>query len=84
MDMLTSMNKAIDYMEEHMGSRKEENRQMIIVNHGNVPADAELTVKMIRDRFGFENIMVGNVGSMIGAHTGPSIVVIAFLGEERS
>ena len=78
-----SLEYLVDYMEERMGSRKEENRQMVIVNHGNAPADAELTAKMIRDRFGFENIMVGNVGSMIGVHTGPSIVVVAFLGEER-
>lgn len=78
-----SLEHLVDYMEERMGSRREENRQMIIVNHGNVPADADLTVRMIRERFGFENVMVGNVGPMIGTHTGPSIVVIAFLGEER-
>ena len=79
-----SLEYLTDYMEAHMGSRREENRQIIIVNHGNVPEDAELTSNMIRGRFGFENIMIGNVGPMIGTHTGPSIVVVAFLGEERS
>ena len=71
-------------MDEHMGSRKDDNKKIIVVNHGNVPEDADYTVKKIRERFGFENIMVGNVGPMIGTHTGPSIVVVAFLGEERS
>lgn len=79
-----SLEYIVEYMDEHMGSRREENRQMIIINHGNVLADAELTAKMIRDRLGFENIMIGNVGPMIGVHTGPSIVVAAFLGDERS
>ena len=79
-----SLEYLTDYMDAHMGSRREENRQIIVVNHGNVPEDAELTVNMIRERFGFENIMIGNVGPMIGTHTGPSIVVVAFLGEERS
>lgn len=74
----------VDYMEEHMGSRRDENRQMVMVNHGHVPEDAAFTADLIRKRFGFENIMISNVGPMIGTHTGPSIVVVAFLGEERS
>ncbi len=74
----------VDYMEEHMGSRRDENRQMVMVNHGHVPEDAAFTADLIRKRFGFDNIMISNVGPMIGTHTGPSIVVVAFLGEERS
>ena len=79
-----SLDYLVDYMDEHMGSRKDDNKKIIVVNHGNVPEDADYTVKKIRERFGFENIMVGNVGPMIGTHTGPSIVVVAFLGDERS
>ena len=73
-----------DYMEEHMGKYRDQNRTMVMVNHGHVPEDAKYTADLIRERFGFENIMISNVGPMIGTHTGPSIVVVAFLGEERS
>lgn len=79
-----SLDYLTDYMEEHMGSYRDANRTMIIVNHGHVAEDAEYTASAIRERFGFENIMIGNVGPMIGTHTGPSIVVVAFLGEDRS
>ena len=79
-----SLEYLADYMDEHMGSRREENKELVIVHHGDVPDDAAFTVDLIRRRFGFENIMLGNVGPMIGAHTGPSIVVAAFLGDERS
>ena len=72
-----------DYMEQHMGSYRERNRQMVMIHHGNVPEDAAFTEELLRSRFGFENIMIGNVGPMIGTHTGPSIVVVAFLGEQR-
>jgi len=78
-----SLDYLTDYMDEKMGSRREENRQIVIVNHGNVPEDADYTVGLLKKRFGFENILVGNVGPMIGTHTGPSIVVIAFLGDHR-
>ena len=79
-----SLDYLVDYMDEHMGSRRDDNKKIIVINHGNVPEDADYTAKKIRERFGFENIMIGNVGPMIGTHTGPSIVVVAFLGEERS
>ena len=79
-----SLDYLVDYMQEHMGSYEDANRQAIIVHHGNVPEDADYTVQKIQERFGFTNILVGNVGPMIGTHTGPSIVVVAFLGEERS
>ena len=79
-----SLEYLIDYMDSHMGSRREENRQIIVVNHGNVPEDARFTTDLIRKKFGFENILTGNVGPMIGTHTGPSIVVVAFLGDART
>lgn len=72
-----------DYMEEHMGSFRDANRQMVIINHGNVPEDAAFAAEQIRKRFGFENIIIGNVGPMIGTHTGSSVVVVSFLGESR-
>ncbi|MBO4360140.1 MAG: DegV family protein [Eubacteriaceae bacterium] len=79
-----SLDHIVEYMDEHMGSFRDANRTMVIVNHGNASEDAEYTAKAIREHFGFENIMMGNVGPMIGTHTGASIVVAAFLGEERS
>ena len=78
-----SLDYLTDYMDQKMGSRREENKQIVIVNHGNVPEDAEYTVGMLKKRFGFENVLVGNVGPLIGTHTGLSIVVIAFLGDRR-
>lgn len=78
-----SLQYLVDYMDSHMGSYREANRRLVVINHGNVPDDAALTADMVKTRFGFENIMIGNVGPMIGTHTGPSIVVIAFLGEDR-
>lgn len=79
-----SLDYLVDYMQEHMGSYRDANGTMVMVNHGNAAEDAEYTANAIRERFGFENIMISNVGPMIGTHTGPSIVVVAFLGEERS
>ena len=78
-----SLSYLTDYMEAHMGSFREMNKRRVIIHHGNGPEDAEYTAELIRKRFGFENITIGNVGPMIGTHTGSSIVVVAFMGESR-
>lgn len=78
-----SLDYLAEYMDEKMGSYREANKQMIVVNNGNVQEDADYAVAEIKRRLGLENILQGNVGPMIGTHTGPSIVVVAFLGDER-
>lgn len=78
-----SLNYLADYMDDHMGSFRDMNKNVVLIHHGNVPEDAAFTAELIKKRFGFENIVIGNVGPMIGTHTGPSIVVVAFLGEAR-
>lgn len=78
-----SLSYLVDYMEANMGSFKDMNEQVVLIHHGNVLEDAEYTAELIRKRFGFKNIVIGNVGPMIGTHTGASIVVVAFMGEAR-
>ena len=79
-----SLTYLADYMEAHMGSYRDLNQNVVLIHHGNVPSDAEFTIDLMKKRFGFENIQLGNVGPMIGTHTGPSIVVVAFMGESRT
>ena len=80
---LRSLDAVEAFLKPIRAAREQRNRQMVMIHHGNVPEDAAFTEELLRSRFGFENIMIGNVGPMIGTHTGPSIVVVAFLGEQR-
>ncbi len=72
----------VEHMEEHMGSRKAENQNMIMICHGNVPDDAAYVEELVHAA-GYKNTMISNAGPMIGTHTGASLVVIAYLGEKR-
>ena len=73
----------VDYMEKKMGSRKDFNKDMVMISHGDVLEDAEFVANTIRERFGFENIMINNLGPVIGSHTGPSLVALFFMADER-
>ena len=73
----------VDMMAEKMGSHKDQNREMIMINHGDCLEDAKILADMIKERFGFENFMINNLSPVIGAHTGPSLIALFFVGDIR-
>jgi DegV family protein with EDD domain len=79
-----ALNYLTEYMQEHEGSRKAENNEnVVMVCHGNVPEDAAYVEGLVKE-LGYKNVLVSNAGPMIGTHTGASLVIIAFLGEGRN
>ncbi len=73
----------VEYMQEHEGSHKEENKEnVVMICHGNVPEDAAYVEELVKEQ-GYNNVMISNAGPMIGTHTGASLVVIAFMGDVR-
>lgn len=73
----------LELMDEKMGSHKDLNKEMIMINHGDCLEDAELLRDMIKERFGFENCMINNLSPVIGGHTGPSLIALFFMGDIR-
>lgn len=54
----------------------------VFLGHGDCPEEAEVMVQMLKAK-GVKNVIVNHVGNVIGSHTGPDVLVIAFLGEKR-
>ena len=53
------------------------------IAHGDCPEDAAALEALIREKHGVKNVITGYVGPVIGAHTGPDVLVVFFLGEHR-
>ena len=55
------------------------------VGHSACKEDAELLITRIAERFPQlrEKILLGDIGTVIGSHTGPGTVVVCFWGKER-
>ena len=54
----------------------------VFLGHGDCPQEAEALAGMLKAQ-GVKNVVVNHVGNVIGSHTGPDVLVIAFLGTER-
>ncbi len=56
---------------------------VIFISHADCLADAELLAQMIKARHGVDVRLIGDVGTVIGAHSGPGTLALFFVGKER-
>ena len=55
----------------------------VFIAHGDCREDAETLAAMVKAKCGVKNVHIGYVGAVIGAHTGPGVLVVFFMGDHR-
>ena len=58
-------------------------RQVVYISHGDCYDDAKKLADMIEEEFGIKDILISEVGPVIGAHSGPGTLALFFLGSKR-
>ena len=56
---------------------------VVYISHGDCESDALLLADMLSSRYGAKVSIITDVGSVIGAHSGPGTLALFFLGSER-
>lgn len=75
-----SLNKIVDMaVERYKGWEND----LVMITHGDCIEDAEYVAKLVREKMGIENILIHNIGTVIGSHTGPGVVAVFCMGEKR-
>ena len=57
--------------------------QTVFISHGDCIEDAEYVAKLVREKMGIDNILINNIGTVIGSHTGPGVVAVFCMGSHR-
>ena len=57
--------------------------QTIYISHGDCYEDAKALADMITAEYGITDILINEVGPVIGAHSGPGTLALFFLAKER-
>lgn len=55
----------------------------VFIAHGDCPEDAAALESLLREKYAIKEITTGYVGPVIGAHTGPGVLVVFFMGTHR-
>lgn len=61
----------------------EPEKQLMCISHGDDEASALQLRDMVQSAFGVKDVIIGPVGPVIGAHSGPGTIAFFFLGTER-
>ena len=75
-----ALNKIVDMAVEQA---KGWENDIIMITHGDCAEDAEYVAELVRKKMGIENILVNNIGEVIGSHTGPGVVAVFCMGSKR-
>lgn len=57
--------------------------QTLYISQADCMEKAEILAKKYKEEVGFKDVVITNIGAIIGAHTGPGLVALFYLGTER-
>ena len=73
---------AIEYLAKKFGETGTD-KETVFIGHGDCPEDAAALEKLLKENYGVKNVVTGYVGPVIGAHTGPGVLVLFYMGSHR-
>lgn len=56
---------------------------IMFICHGDCAQDAAYLEKLLREKCGVKEVLIGYTGAVIGSHSGPGTLALFFLGEHR-
>lgn len=75
-----SINKIVDMAVEQS---KGWDNDIVMITHGDCIDDAEYLAQLVREKMGIDNILINNIGTVIGSHTGPGVLAVFCMGNKR-
>ena len=75
---------AINHIADKVGELGEgyDNETCFVV-HGDCEEDAQALADIIKEKYGVKHVHIGYLGPVIGAHTGPGVLAVFFMGKNR-
>lgn len=75
--------KSILELAAHYGAECKEREATVFISHANAPEDAELLKETLCREHGAKHVVIGDIGPVVGAHSGPGTVALFYIGETR-
>ena len=60
-----------------------EGTDLAFISHADCLEEAEAVADQIKERFGVREVIISDIGPVIGSHTGPGCIALCFLAKEK-
>lgn len=75
-----ALNKIVDMAAKQIPGWEND---LAMITHGDCIEDAEYVAKQVREKLGIQEVLINNIGTVIGSHTGPGVVAVFVMGNKR-
>lgn len=75
-----SINTIVDMAIERM---EESDKDIAFVTHGDCIEEAEYLANLMKEKAGVKEVLINNIGTVIGSHTGPGVLAVFHMGNKR-
>lgn len=75
-----SINTIVNMAIERMG---EADKEIAFVTHGDCLEEAEYLAELLKEKAGVKEVLINNIGTVIGSHTGPGVLAVFHMGNKR-
>lgn len=75
-----SINTIVNMAVERMG---EADKEIAFVTHGDCIKEAEYLAELMKEKTGVKEVLINNIGTVIGSHTGPGVLAVFHMGNKR-
>ena len=83
MEKVRGRKAAIQALFRHMQETALPDQETVLINHADCLPEAQALAEQIRSAFHPGEVLIADLGPIIGAHTGPGLVTLFFLAEHR-
>ena len=83
MEKVRGRKAAIQALFRHMQETALPNQETVLINHADCLPEAQALAEQIQAAFQPKEVLIADLGPIIGAHTGPGLVTLFFLAEHR-
>lgn len=75
---------SIDALAKKFGhSAIPEENDTVFISHSDCIDDAKQLEALLKNTYGVKNVIIGQIGAVIGSHSGPGTLAVFFIGKER-
>ena len=75
-----SISTIVNMAMERMG---EDDKEIAFVTHGDCLEEAEYLANLLKEKAGVKEVLINNIGTVIGSHTGPGVLAVFHMGNKR-
>jgi DegV family protein with EDD domain len=83
MEKVRGRKAAIQALFRHMRETALPDQETVLINHADCLPEAQALAEQIQAAFHPKEVLIADLGPIIGAHTGPGLVTLFFLAEHR-